>query len=229
MAIDKDLFSSSNFQSTIMRYCNQIGWQIYEINASKAILQFNMTSGTTQTLFILRYDTTLEFSCPSGLKFDTFDYIPHGLSSYLLVENSKFKELMITVESIVDNKPVPESVPQSSSDREEKEPIMDIPTTEASSKPAEKPQAQLQLSFDGDDDVPQPQTDTAAKYEQKTETGSPTELVNMGMSFLSRLSETLANPEATQQLISTIVQKDETDGKTYLKIPIENQVIQYVI
>ncbi len=91
MAIDKDLFSSDNFQYTIRRYCNQIGWQISEINASKAIMQFNMASGTTQTLFILRYDTTLEFSCPSGLKFDTFDNIPHALSSYLLVENSKFK------------------------------------------------------------------------------------------------------------------------------------------
>lgn len=50
-----------------------------------------MTSGNTQTVFIIRYDTTLEFSCPSGLKFDNFDYIPHQLSSYLLKENSKYK------------------------------------------------------------------------------------------------------------------------------------------
>ena len=91
MAIDKDLFSSDNFQSTIRRYCNQIGWQIAEINSSKAIMRFDAESGTTQTVFILRYDTTLELSCPSGLKFDTFDDIPHSLSSYLLAENSKFK------------------------------------------------------------------------------------------------------------------------------------------
>ena len=45
------------------------------------------------------------------------------------------------------------------------------------------------------------------------------------MSFFGRLSETLANTEATQKLISTIVQKDETDGKTYIKIPIENQKV----
>ena len=50
-----------------------------------------MSSGSTQTVFILRYDTTLEFSCPSGLKFDSFDYIPHQLSSYLLKESSKYK------------------------------------------------------------------------------------------------------------------------------------------
>jgi hypothetical protein len=59
-----------------------------------------MGSGTTQTVFILRYDTTLEFSCPSGLKFVGFDYIPHQLSSYLLKENSKYKVGFWCVEEI---------------------------------------------------------------------------------------------------------------------------------
>jgi hypothetical protein len=91
MAIDKDLFSSNNFQSTIINYCNRVGWRISEINDNKAVIRFNMESGSTQTIFILRYNTTLEFSCPSGLKFDSFDYIPHQLSSFLLKENSQFK------------------------------------------------------------------------------------------------------------------------------------------
>lgn len=91
MAIEKDLFSSNNFQVTVRGYCNQIGWRIADINSNKAIIKFNMASGSTQTVFILRYDTTLEFSCPSGLKFDSFDYIPHQISSYLLKESSKYK------------------------------------------------------------------------------------------------------------------------------------------
>lgn len=91
MAIEKDLFSSNNFQSTLIGYCSQIGWRIADINSNKAVIKFNMNSGSTQTVFILRYDTTLEFSCPSGLKFDSFDYIPHQLSSYLLKESSKYK------------------------------------------------------------------------------------------------------------------------------------------
>jgi hypothetical protein len=91
MAIDRDLFSSNNFQSTIRNYCARIGWRISDINPNKAVIRFTMTSGNTQTVFIIRYDTTLEFSCPSGLKFDNFDYIPHQLSSYLLKENSKYK------------------------------------------------------------------------------------------------------------------------------------------
>jgi hypothetical protein len=91
MALEKDLFSSNNFQSTLIRYCSQIGWRIAEINSNKAVIKFNMDSGSTQTVFILRYNTTLEFSCPSGLKFDSFDYIPHQLSSYLLKDSSKYK------------------------------------------------------------------------------------------------------------------------------------------
>lgn len=91
MAIEKDLFSFNNFQATLIGYCSQIGWKISDINSNKAVIKFNMASGSTQTVFILRYDTTLEFSCPSGLKFDSFDYIPHQISSYLLKESSKYK------------------------------------------------------------------------------------------------------------------------------------------
>jgi hypothetical protein len=100
MAIEKDLFSAGNFQSTIISYCNRLGWRIAEINTNKAILRFEMTSGSTQTIFILRYNTTLEFSCPSGLKFPNFDYIPHQLSSFLLKENSKYKIGFWSIEEI---------------------------------------------------------------------------------------------------------------------------------
>lgn len=91
MAIDKDLFSSNNFESTIINYCNRIGGRISNINASSAVIQFNMDSGSTQTVFIMRDDdTTLEFSCVSRVKFDNLDDMPHLLSSYLLKKNSQF-------------------------------------------------------------------------------------------------------------------------------------------
>lgn len=104
MAIDKDLFSSSNFQSIIKKYCTHIGWRIEEIDSNGAILQFNMNSGSTQTIFIIRHDTTLEFSCPSGLKFDDFNEIPHAFSSHLLIENCKYKFGFWCIEEINDKK-----------------------------------------------------------------------------------------------------------------------------
>ena len=91
MAVDKDIFSSSKFRSTVRGYCNEIGWQISDINDSRAILRFDMESGNVQTLFIIRYDNTLEFSCPSAVKFDDLDEFPHTLSTFLLSRNSEFK------------------------------------------------------------------------------------------------------------------------------------------
>ncbi|MCE2703653.1 MAG: hypothetical protein PX483_10920 [Nostocales cyanobacterium LE14-WE4] len=91
MAIDLDLFSSSNFRSTIQRYCNQLGWSINDINNSRAILKFSADSGNSQTLFIIRYDNTLEFSVPSGLKFYSLEDVPGWMSTMLLSRNSQFK------------------------------------------------------------------------------------------------------------------------------------------
>lgn len=90
MAIDLDLFSGSNYRSTIQKYCNSLGWKIADINDRRTILRFTMDSGTTQTLFIIRYDTTLEFSCPSGIKFSSREDVPGWMSTLLLKENSDY-------------------------------------------------------------------------------------------------------------------------------------------
>ena len=91
MAIDLDLFSGNNYRSTILRYCNSLGWKISDINDVRTILKFSMDSGSTQTLFIIRYGETLEFSCPSGLKFDTTGDVPGWLATALLCKNQEYK------------------------------------------------------------------------------------------------------------------------------------------
>ncbi|MCT7957047.1 hypothetical protein [Laspinema palackyanum] len=91
MAINLDLFSGTNFRSTIQNYCTQLKWRINDINDRRAILRFNASSGNTQTLFIIRYENTLEFSVPSGLKFNSDSEIPGVFSTYLLVKNASYK------------------------------------------------------------------------------------------------------------------------------------------
>ncbi len=144
--------------------------------------------------------------------------------STVFMENSKFKELMHTVESMIVDKPVHDTLPQSDADREE-EPVFNLPPVESNDleldEQATHPKVQLELSFDGDDDVPQ----NNEVIQNTPIQDSSAELVSIGMRFFSRLADTLASPDATQKLISTIVQKDESDGKTYLKIPIENQKV----
>jgi hypothetical protein len=100
MAIELDLFSGNNYQSTIRRYCDHLGWSIHDINDQRTILKFTASSGTSQTVFILRYETTLEFSCPSGVKFSNRENVPGWMSSLLLGENSKYKLGFWCIENI---------------------------------------------------------------------------------------------------------------------------------
>lgn len=96
----ESLFSGVNFSSTIKKYCATNGWKIADLNNERAILRFSMNSGRNQTLYILRYESTLEFSVPSMAVFDSEDRIPHFLSTLLLRRNSENKFGFWCIESI---------------------------------------------------------------------------------------------------------------------------------
>jgi hypothetical protein len=85
------LFSGVNFANTIKKYCAANQWKIADLNNDRAILRFNMSSGRDQTLYIIRYESTLEFSVPSMAAFDSEDDIPHFLSTLLLKRSSEKK------------------------------------------------------------------------------------------------------------------------------------------
>lgn len=103
MALENNLFSLDNFESTIKKYARQIGWDLYDLRSDRAILKFKTRSGNSQTVFVISFDKTLEFSCPSGLEFDNFDDIPHKLSSFLLRKNSEYKIGFWCIEEISDH------------------------------------------------------------------------------------------------------------------------------
>lgn len=48
-------------------------------------------------------------------------------------------------------------------------------------------------------------------------------LLTTGITFLTQLTKTLADTNATQNLVKSIVHQDTSDGKTYLKIPVESE------
>lgn len=91
MSSFESLFSGVNFKNTVQKYCQQIGWKIAEIDDKHAVLKFSMDSGRNQNLWIIRYESTLEFSVPSMANFDSEDNVPHYLSSLLLKRNSQKK------------------------------------------------------------------------------------------------------------------------------------------
>ena len=74
-----------------MPYCAEHGWNIAEINDRKAKLRFETASGSTQILYIIRFDTTLEFSVPGKFSFADEAEVPHRLSTILMGRNSEMK------------------------------------------------------------------------------------------------------------------------------------------
>ena len=52
---------------------------------------------------------------------------------------------------------------------------------------------------------------------------TPNELIAHGTAFLSGLAATLKSPEATEQLVNSLVETDAETGKTTLKIPIPDK------
>ncbi|MDR1865695.1 MAG: DEAD/DEAH box helicase [Bacteroidales bacterium] len=93
---------------------------------------------------------------------------------------------------------------------------------------AEKsPQAEMP-QIEGDDDIlaaeaepshrePVPQPVEAAAHPE------PQDLLAGGLRFLNGLAQTLSSPEATEKLVSSIVERDEKTGHTYVKIPVDDQ------
>ncbi|MGM9828790.1 MAG: DEAD/DEAH box helicase [Muribaculaceae bacterium] len=76
------------------------------------------------------------------------------------------------------------------------------------------------------DKTDQGTTDTGgdAKPNQSSETAvTPQELMAQGVSFFSGLAQTLKSPEATKQLIDSIVKTDPQSGSTSLNIPVPSK------
>ena len=190
--------------------------RIYRLGQKRNVSIINMVSTGT-----IEHKMLSVLSFKKGLAEGILD---QG-DSTIFLEDSKFKVLMDTVESIVEQTPETEVLPQTMSDIEEKQPLSDISPIETIVENEEYSMPPQKSIFEGDDDIEQTDSEMPSHAKNQPEHGSPAELVNMGISFFDLLSKTLSNPESTQQLISTIIQKDETDGKTYLKIPIENQKV----
>ncbi len=100
MAMNLNSFSGNNFRGTIQQYCYQLGWRISSISDKQAVIKFNMDSGVVQTLYIIKFDTTLEFSVPSALRFNSKNVIPGEISTALLAVNSTYTVGFWSLENI---------------------------------------------------------------------------------------------------------------------------------
>jgi SNF2 family DNA or RNA helicase len=187
--------------------------RIYRIGQKRNVSIINMVSTGT-----IEHKMLSVLSFKKGLSEGILD---QG-DNTIFMEDSKFKILMNSVEEMI----VSESsaVNQSPDDEidETQDASANIYEGDSVDKPVQQQKIPFQQSFLGDDDVIQ-QDDATEKAQ--VEACTPADLIQTGMSFLGKLTQTLSSPETTQKLVSSIVQRDERDGKTYLKIPVENEKV----
>jgi superfamily II DNA or RNA helicase len=146
----------------------------------------------------------------------------------IFMSESKFKKFMENVESLTGEgwQPtgVPEEVPAESTESEDFEKTPVPATAGKDSRKRSKDASQH------DDAVAEPKPakpgkTTSAGPKEAPEPGSAQALIQTGMSFFTGLAQTLSSPEKTQELVKSIVAKDESTGQTYLKIPVENAAV----
>ena len=134
------------------------------------------------------------------LRFKTsmFEGVLDDGEDSVFITDDKFSNMMETVSGMVEE----------DEDTEKVKKIKDADSILDSESQSEKPKAKESFATINPKDL---------------ETNQPKDLVAQGVSFLSSLAETLKSPEATAQLVDSIVEKDEETGETSIKIPVESK------
>ncbi|MCX6268958.1 MAG: DEAD/DEAH box helicase [Bacteroidetes bacterium] len=170
---------------------------------------------------------TIEHRMIGVLNFKSllFDGIMNNGEDSIFMGEDKFREFMKTVEKITAASTtdaaadiqIPTDIQAEYDDLQQ--------TTDEVEIPGQNAEAILP-DFPGDDDVPsQEPEDVTTKAITPSYLPEPAALIAGGLNFLSGLALTFSSPEATQKLVSSLVDKDPTSGKTYLKIPVESEQV----
>ena len=119
--------------------------------------------------------------------------LDNGQDTIFLSEGSKFSQMMDTLGEMV----------------------------EETEKPAEQQVATEETTEQASTGTDTEETSTEALRPQVPTT--PKDLIAQGASFLSGLAATLKSPEATEQLVNSLIETDAETGQTSLKIPVPDK------
>lgn len=100
-SLDK-MFEGSAFPYHIGRYCKQQNWGGKIHNENFAVVDFKMESGRDLSCYILRLDSTLQFSVASSLQFSTIEEIPGHIATALMMRSSNLKYGSWCIEQLED-------------------------------------------------------------------------------------------------------------------------------
>jgi superfamily II DNA/RNA helicase len=171
---------------------------------------------------------TIEHRMLDVLKFKTSlsqGILDNGEDSIFL-SDSKFNQFMKTIEEIAEPVEKTNTQPNFVSDEElsEKEEL-----NVKEKAVAETPISQTDI-FDtntADENENVIETESVSLSVNQNKDSEPeldaTALITQGISFISGFAKALSSPESTEKLVSSLVEKDKVTGKTYMKIPVENE------
>ncbi|MEG1543880.1 MAG: DEAD/DEAH box helicase, partial [Tannerellaceae bacterium] len=152
-------------------------------------------------------------------KSNLFEGVLDNGQDSIFINESKFSELMNTVEDITKT-----IEPSTSIDQEELESNAQA-TPERATEPSTSPTVEEE---EEETSVDESLVEPFAELEKETSTPpvdkpAPEQLVQTGLQFISGLAQALSTPESTQQLVASLVEEDKETGKTCLKIPVESR------
>jgi SNF2 family DNA or RNA helicase len=169
--------------------------RVYRLGQNRNVTVINLISTGTiehKMLDVLKFKSSMA----SG--------VLDGGEDTIFLNHDQFKNFMESLEKVTEQTTI-EFEAETESDNHYEQPVSVKIDLEV---PDKEPTTELL----GDDDVLEPDENVTDK---------PSDLVGQGVSFFGNLLATLQNPEATKELVNSLTEKDK-DGKTYLKIPVEN-------
>ena len=169
---------------------------------------------------------TIEEGMLGKLRFKTAMFegvLDNGEDTIFLGNETKFTAMMDTLGEVLEEEkqqPAPEV-----SDTEADEPE---PLKEELSKSEEPTNQNTLAQQDQTEEKTVPSSSSVSSAHSVPR--QPQELVAQGISFLSGLAQTLQSPEATQQLVDTLVDTDAETGESHLRIPVpDKQTVQTLL
>ncbi len=179
--------------------------RIYRMGQKKNVSIINLVS-----------QDTIEHGMLARLKFKATlaeGVLDNGDDCIFLGED-RFKAFMETVEEITKVDDIVQPQPYTFDETEESE------ISENGTRPDEPLNVEDVIKMEDNESSDNKNGNEQTKINDSSET-----LINTGMSFFSKLVQTLADKSATEELVKTITEKDEKTGKTYIKLPVENEDI----
>ena len=132
----------------------------------------------------------------------------------ILMQEDRFKQFMNSMGTMVDEN-------QTFTEASIEEPVVEEKNQEPYQTPSSADKKELDQNMQlglFDTDIPEkPSPEPEPKAAQ--ETGSP------GMEWFSQLAKVLGNPDQTKAMVNSLTEKDSKTGKTYLKLPVENEEV----